>query len=153
MIFILQVSLKRMFAFVAIACVFVSVPTCHYRAIEGDYLLADFDCGNNRSIRIYAESFCDQADIPTYEVRQGEEILSQKYSANLSFDCGHSITAKDLALIMCEDGRLAVIVQVRTGRVSVIHDFASGKSYPKNPLDRDELKARVVAAIANSISN
>ena len=111
--------------------------------LADEYILAEFDCGRGRFITIYADTFCDQAEIPAYEVSDSGTIIVPKHVTHLYYTCARVLTAKDLRLIKREDGNLVAIVEVATGSIGLIHDFASGKSFPYDEHLKDELTARL----------
>lgn len=113
---------------------------------QEQYVVVSYDCGNSRRITIYAETFCDQRDIPVYEVRLGRRVVMPMQSTGLHFSCGSPISAGDLQLLTYEDGYLVAVLQKSTGAIALIHDFKSNKSYPADSDLKAELEDRLTAA-------
>jgi len=140
---------------IALAVLIPSCVCCLGMLLAGDYVLAEFDCGHGRSILLYADNFCDQADIPLYEVRQGSRVVAPKFCTTAIFDCGHILTAKDFKLVTREGGNLAAVVWISQGEPILIYDFASGKSWPRgdsDPSDELDLKKRLAVDAATGAS-
>jgi hypothetical protein len=137
-----QWSLRTLFLVVTVAGLLISVPVFLKKQIEGEHLLAEFDCGRGRSIHIYTDNFCDSREIPRYEVREGDKVVLPAYGIDHCFSCGEFPSAKDFRLVTAEQGDLVAVIQVSIGQVALIHDFKTGKR-PEDDREREELSKRL----------
>ena len=59
----------------------------YIRSIDWSYtLIASVECGSNRTINIYEDTFCDFATIPVYDVEVGGRKSESKYSTGLGMN-------------------------------------------------------------------
>ena len=103
---------SRVYWWLVAGWIFVLIAGCGillHELLQEWYVITEFDCGHGRRIVIYAKTFCDQANIPTYEVWKGGSLVSPKFVTASGFNCASPMTAKDFDMVACEDGNLVAV--------------------------------------------
>lgn len=118
-----------------LALVFFQCLVTWLRFLDQEYrLLVSLDCKNGREINIYVDTFCDYRTIPVYEVTIDGEIVMNKYSIDLSFDCGTHIRKQDFSIKWDESNTLVAVSY--KDQVALVYDFERRAGWPSPNSDR-----------------
>ena len=118
--------LKTLFlAISAIACLTTAV--LFIRSVEWSYSrIVSINCGANRTIIVYEDSFCDFATIPVFDVVINGRKSESKYPTTLWYECGDQLDANLFSHIIDETGEMVAVIY--DGDVVAIYDFESSCS-------------------------
>jgi hypothetical protein len=124
---------RKLLALTAVLAVGVGFGIWVYRiAVQDEYHVATFDCGDGRTIVITAANFWEVSQAVHYTVLVNGEVVSPKrYFTNAN---GNSGTLLRFDTVTAEDNNLVGVVQIsESGErdLVILHDFATGESWPR----------------------
>lgn len=109
----------------------------------GDCRIVSFDCGRDRTLDLYVDSFCDLRAFVEYEARVSGRAVAPRKSTRASFSCSEWKEGTDPSsyrLIADGAGNLfAVMFRDHEGEatVAIVFDFDRQEGFPRSaPLSR-----------------